>query len=75
MTVRFAVQLIAGLLLIAGAVGMLATAITIQGFNGAALSNAVLCAVLIGVGVLVALDAMLHVQPPERDDAMEDASW
>ncbi len=75
MAVRFVVQLIAGLLLIAGSVGMLATAIGIQGFNGAALANAVLCAVLIGIGVLVALDAMLHIQPQGRGDSMEDPSW
>ena len=74
MTVRFVIQFIAGLLLVAGAVGMLATAIGLKGFNGAALGNAVLCAVLVGVGVLVALDATLHIHHGSPDDTKEGSS-
>jgi hypothetical protein len=49
--------------------------IGIRGFNAAALADAVVCAVLIGAGICVALDALLHIQPQGRDDSMDEPPW
>ena len=69
--IRFVIQFMAGLLLVAGAVGMLASAIDLKGFNGAAIYNALIAAVLIGIGILVALDSVsaIHVADQEGEHA------
>lgn len=71
MSLRFVLQFMAGLLLVAGAVGMLASALSVKGFGGPAIYSGLVAAVLIGVGILVALDAMLFIHPEEgeRDHA------
>ena len=66
MSLRFVLQFMAGLLLVAGAVGMLASALSVKGFGGPVIYNGLVAAVLIGVGILVALDAMLFLHPEER---------
>lgn len=67
MSLRFTVQFIAALLLLAGAVGMLVTAIQIQGFNGAAMYSAVVAAIMIGIGILFALDALAYLHPDDEE--------
>ena len=63
---RAVIQFIVGSLFIAGAIGWLANAISIHGFNGAALPEAITAAVIIGVGLVAVLDATLSLQPLER---------
>ena len=65
---RGVVQLLIGLLLIAGAVGWLSHALSVEGFNGAAILTALRAAVLIGIGLVVALDAAILLQPIPRSE-------
>ena len=65
---RGVIQLLIGLLVIAGAVGWLSHALSVEGFNGAAILTALRAAVLIGIGLVVALDAAILLQPVPRSD-------
>lgn len=72
MPLRFVLQFMAGLLLVAGSVGMLAFALSLKGFAGPAIYNGLVAAVLIGVGVLVALDAMSFIHPESEEKDVAD---
>lgn len=66
MRVRALVQFFVGMLMIAGAVGWLANELGTNGFYGAATVSAIKAAILIGIGLVVALDAAVSLHPIER---------
>ena len=65
---RGVVQLLIGLLLIAGAVGWLSHVLSIEGFNGAAILTAIVVDRFPFLQRVVALDAAILLQPVPRSE-------